>query len=446
MVGALAGLGLGGLAPAWASGTFTVGSFTKSTSAAPVTQAVVHGLGVAPKAVILWTNGKTDTTLGAGFLYAFGMTDGTTSASAATASDDNAGTSNVHRRIASKVLTLVNGTGTLLAEADLQSTDETNFTLNWTTNNATADVIHFIAIGGSRISAKVVTWAMALATGNQSVTGVGFRPDVVIHAHAGAFIASIPTTTTHGAHGLSVMDDTGAQWSTVSGSVTASNTSDTQRYQRSNKCLGGISNDLSVVKEAAWVSMDSDGFTIDHSTANAWDNMVASLALKGVRKAVGCISKGTGAAPASQAVTGLSFRPNLVLFSSDQNTASTTAATHARFGIGASDGTTAGSSAWQDTDALNRTSTDGVDKTSNVFIKVNNDTQTIDAVADMISLDAAGFMLNWTTNDAVATEICYLALAGPRRVTVTGAAGTKQGGTGTRRRSSRIARGPDADN
>src|SRR5205823_2712739 len=131
-------------------------------------------------------------------------------------------------------------------------------------------VIHFIAIGGSRISAKIAPWAMALATGDQSVTGVGFRPDIVIHAQAGSFIASIPTTTTHGAHGLSMMDNTGAQWSSISGSVTASNFSDTQRYQRSNKCLGGIGSDLSVVKEAAWVSMDSDGFTINHSIANSW--------------------------------------------------------------------------------------------------------------------------------------------------------------------------------
>jgi hypothetical protein len=36
----------------------------------------------------------------------------------------------------------------------------------------------------------------------------------------------------------------------------------------------------------------------------------------------------------------------------------------------------------------------------------------------MTSLDAGGFTLGWTTNDAVATELCYLALAGPRRVQV----------------------------
>ena len=106
VLGALTVLGLGGLAPAWASGTFTVGSFTKSTSAAPVTQAVAHGVGSTPKALILWTNGKTGTTLGAGFLYAFGMTDGTTSASTATASDDDGVTPRAPTADREQVLTI----------------------------------------------------------------------------------------------------------------------------------------------------------------------------------------------------------------------------------------------------------------------------------------------------------------------------------------------------
>jgi len=36
----------------------------------------------------------------------------------------------------------------------------------------------------------------------------------------------------------------------------------------------------------------------------------------------------------------------------------------------------------------------------------------------MSSLDSDGFTLSWTTNDAVATEVCYLALTPRRRVLV----------------------------
>jgi len=170
------------------------------------------------------------------------------------------------------------------------------------------------------------------------------------------------------------------------------------------------------------VSMDSNGFTMNYTTTDANAGQVISLALKGVRAAAGSFAKSTGAAPVSQAVTGVRFRPNLVLLASGQNTASTSGATNTRVGIGGNDGTTEGSAAFTDTNGLSPTSVQGVDKTTKVFVKVNNNTQTIDAEADMTSLDATGFTLNWTTNDAVATEIGYLALAGPRRVIVIGSA------------------------
>ena len=41
---------------------FKVGSFTKSTGAGPVSQIIPHGLGQVPKAMILWTEGRTDET------------------------------------------------------------------------------------------------------------------------------------------------------------------------------------------------------------------------------------------------------------------------------------------------------------------------------------------------------------------------------------------------
>ena len=87
--------------------------------------------------------------------------------------------------MANKVLTMVRWGEVVVAEADLSSWDDTNFTLNWTTNDANAYVIHFIAIGGSDVSARVVDWTMRTTTGNTTVTGVGFQPDVVFHAHGG---------------------------------------------------------------------------------------------------------------------------------------------------------------------------------------------------------------------------------------------------------------------
>ena len=195
-------------------GSFKVGSFTKTTVGAPASQTVAHGLGVIPKAIIFWTESRTATMFGTSRHTSIGFTDGTANErSASAASQDNAGFSNASRRIADKAITIVQWGETVLAEANRTAWDATNFTLNWTTNDANAYVIHFIAIGGTEISAKVVDWTMPVATGNFSVTGIGFTPVVVIHAHAGSgFTSAIPGSQTHGAMDLGVMDAGGAQW------------------------------------------------------------------------------------------------------------------------------------------------------------------------------------------------------------------------------------------
>ncbi len=49
-------------------------------------------------------------------------------------------------------------------------------------------------------------------------------------------------------------------------------------------------------------------------------------------------------------------------------------------------------------------------KIDKVFIKNDNNTQTIDAEADLTGFTNVGFTLDWTTNDGVATQMLYLAL------------------------------------
>lgn len=403
------------------AGDFLVGSFTKTTSAATVSQVVSHSLGQTPRAILLWTNGKTNESIGTGFLFGLGMSDGTTSKALAASSTDGVGTSLANRRMASKVLTIVDGAGTTLAEADLASWSSSSFTLSWTTNDSTAYVVHYLLISGPHVSAKVLGWTMAVATGSQSITGVGFQPDLILMAHVGAaHTASLPSTSANTGVSISMANAAGESAATCSFSQSASGTTSTHRYQRAGKALIAATNVLT--KEATLTSMDSDGFTLNYSTANASAGQMITLALAGVRSAIGSFTKPTGAAPATDVHSGLDFQPRAVLFASAQNTTNATFDSHTRLGFGATDRTTSGCSAFQDADALDVASVDGVDKTSSTFVKVNNDTETIDAVATLSSLDPTGFTLSWTPNDAVATEILYLALAPPRRVIVVGSA------------------------
>ena len=156
---------------------FKVGSFTKKTSTG--TQSVAHGLGTTPKLVILWSVVQTTAgSFGAEWGFSFGASNGSTSRAISTASDD-AGTATPRRRAADAWITIVKFNATLMGEADFSSWDATNFTLNWTTADANAYIINFMAFSG--VTASVLEWNRPTSAGNASITGAGMTPDLVMH-------------------------------------------------------------------------------------------------------------------------------------------------------------------------------------------------------------------------------------------------------------------------
>ena len=169
--------------------TIRTGSFVKTSGTGSVDQVVAHGLSGTPKALILWTDAKSNESFSAELALSFGFTDGTTSLSVGGASQNGVGTSNAARRIGTKLLTIIPPTSTSgpLVEAAFKSWDSTNFTITWNPNTATSYVIHYIAIGGTEVSAKVLNWQQPNTTGNKAVTGVGFQPTVVLHATRARF-------------------------------------------------------------------------------------------------------------------------------------------------------------------------------------------------------------------------------------------------------------------
>ncbi len=357
--------------------------------------------------------------------FGFGMSDGTTGKSLAVSSQNGADTSNAASRLADKVLTIVQWdtatAGIVLAEADLQSWDDTNLVLNWTTNDARAYVVHYIAFGGTDLMAQVVPWTMGPAAGDRKVVGVAFQPNLVFHAY-GSYLQSTasPITTAGAAFGLGAMDgepSAGHQWATSFLSADALGTTDTQRGQQIDACIYAFDQALASQRRAHFVSMNTDGFTVNFSpSGSAVDAQVISLALAGLNGQVGSFLKSTGGAPASQPVIGVGFKPSAILLTSFQDVARAGGpVAETRFGIGASDGTTEGSSAFRDQDAVAGVSNLlAVDKTSKVFVKIDTNSTApviINAEADLTSMDVDGFTLNWTTNDAVQTQILYVAMA-----------------------------------
>jgi hypothetical protein len=162
--------------------SFKSGWFTKSTNVStPVTQSIT-GVGFQPKAVILYSIRNT-TGFADDSMFSIGFSDGTNDRAVTTASTHNASTSSGRRRHADDkiILAITNGSSSSIEwECKLTSLDADGFTLNWTTNNASADLIGYICLGGSDITnVKAGTFDNSNVIGNQDVTDVGFRPSIV---------------------------------------------------------------------------------------------------------------------------------------------------------------------------------------------------------------------------------------------------------------------------
>ena len=174
--------------------------------------------------------------------FGFGMTDGTTSRSVSTSSQDVVTTSNASTRMAAEGPDPGQWGEVAVAEADLSSWNDTSFTLNWTTNDS-ALVRHPLhrhrRIGragqGRRLDDGEHDGGDA-----KTVTGVGFQPDVVLNAHGGfsadrgAAVVNRGRRVRPRRHGLRRRPDGRPRCSRATDN---SNTSDTQRGQQTDAAL-----------------------------------------------------------------------------------------------------------------------------------------------------------------------------------------------------------------
>ena len=406
-------------APADAA-SFKVGSFTKATGAAPAVQAVPHGLGEVPKALILWTVGRTNQSFGPGLRAGFGFTDNQTGASDSHSQgwsiNDGVTPSNADTHSSTgfdpeRVLVIQSPTGPV-ASADFGGWDATNFTLNWLTNDANPYVIHFIAIGGAEVRAEMVSTNLHTTTGNRGI-GMNFKPDVVFLLPTQSQNTGVNTSAA--APSLGAVDRHGNQWAVAGWSGDGRNPSDTLRFQATDAAILNFDATGTLTHRAAFAGFltgPPDGIDLNYSVGTPCGGTncrLFVLGIAGIEAWVGSFTKATIAGP--QTVTGIPrMKPRAIFLASNQDVAQAGPVDHHRMGIGASDGTTQAASAWQDTDNQNPSSADSIDKTSKVFVKFDNATPSIDAEADLTSLDWGGFTLNWTTNDAVPTEMLYVAL------------------------------------
>ncbi len=388
------------------------GSFAKTTAPAPATQNIT-GVGFKPKALILYTTAQSAEGFADTYYFAIGVSDGATSRTVAVGSANAVSPSTALAAGLPNVMVTINSTMATIAIADLVSFNTDGFTLNWTTNDATPSIIHYLALGGGDLTnTKVGEFTENTVTGNQAVTGVGFLPDFVMFMHFG----TNGTVITDGYTSLGFAKSPTKEGALAVTSVGGVKTTSTFRDERTDRCIVELKPHTGALNaEASFVSMDTNGFTINWLSAPASADKVFYLALKGGQYDVGSFTEKSGTGP--QAVTGVGFTPKGLMLASVNNVASMAVASNNRLSFGAAHAAGAGNegTVWSgDKDKVKPSITARSTLTTKIIRLATeaapSSSSTPNGEADLSSFDSnGGFTLNWTTSDTVARQILYVA-------------------------------------
>ena len=412
LIGILLLLGLQ-CSPAYADFKSYTGSFLANTSTGNQS---ITGVGFQPKVILFLSDQKADPQ---GFHNDARATIGVGISSTSRFAIGYSGSANAANPFVwgissgTKCILHVKGFPSVSIAADFVSQDVDGFTVNWTTAPATATRIFYVALGGSDVLVSAGNFALSGSTGNQSITGTGWQPDLVMFAGD----ASSDTENTSGKQ----------SYNTVIGFATSSSNQFTiGRYgkggttptsaggiQVGDKCFARLSNATTLDVAASFVSMDSNGFTID--VTNAGSRRIYYLAIKGVKASI--LSFSEPVATGTTTVTGVPFTPTTGLFFS-MNKASTTSITpDAALMMGMVDQLKNYRVTMSDSqDAVNANSQEQGWTDETKFLKhgtatISTGTMTINAEATFTDWVPGGLTYNMTTGNATQREVYSVLLA-----------------------------------
>jgi len=288
-----------------------VGSFNSGTGAVSSTVAV-SGLGFQPKGIIFWWSGRSESspTVGRqshkrGVGFCAGATD---RIFLAQQSEDNVGTTNTDRGYRDDGVIGIISTGSVWdGRLDLQSFDSDGFTLVVDVVMGQNMRVHYLALGGTSLTNVTTgTFLMTDAEENLAVTGVGFQPDEVLFFGYGENNVPPDLDTTLRGCTFGGMVDGSQQGYLSNASEDGAGTTRTQAAcHMGSECHMRLNVSGAENADLAFVSMDSDGFTVDQVEAD--DDRVAFMALKGGDYAVVELDSRTDTNDI--VVSGLGFQP-----------------------------------------------------------------------------------------------------------------------------------------
>jgi hypothetical protein len=393
------------------------GTFTKTTV---VGAQAITGVGFLPKAVIFWWTRQTSYGELAGISTGYGFATNYSGAyqnrAVAFALNDAAASSVAGRRRSDtySVIILSSGTPALGAQASVTALNNDGFVLNWQTNEARADVCHYVAFGGSDLTAtRAGSFNLATGIGTQDITSVGFQPNFVMFLWTST--EAVDTNAAHAEVGMGLAVSATKRSAIVANSEDGRLTIDTWQQQRTDSCI--LLLDPANGGQDAIVDFSqflADGFRLSKSDGPSASTPIFYLALKGGEYDTGSFDSSTTAG--TQDITGVGFQPKLLMLATQGRSASTSVGSTAELTLGASASSTERGVAWfEDPDAL--ADSDNEMETLNATIvswrdRTAANTFTLRGSADFASFLPNGFRLNWTSVEATGRQILYVAFGG----------------------------------
>jgi hypothetical protein len=372
----------------------------------------VTGVGFRPKALFVF--GVHRPALEAWdeiYVWQYGFTDGTTSVAFGAVSQDGEGTSDTQRTWEEGAIHR-HESGPTIFRATFQEFTDDGFIVNWTNVGLARVTLQYLAIGGDEVTADVGSFLTGTVDEAEIEETISFEPTLVL-------FAPVPTTATSGGTtgmnmpALGFTDGTN-QGTIAVNSVNGAGTSNTHRYQRTNHCISWLNDSTGAIQmQAEIVSFAADAFTVRIKDVST-DQRVYYLALGNVTAVVGAFNQRTSTG--GQSITGLAFDPQALLTMSVQIAAAATVQDQNRLMIGAAGGGSAGAS-WAG-DADNEGVTINARRQTAQGVVLFADpaaafaSSTVVAQAAFTQFTTGGFDLNWTTADATARQVLYVAFLG----------------------------------
>jgi len=404
------------ISPAYANPDFQVkkGTFQKITTTGSQT---VSGVGFQPKTVIFWWTRQTSygelAAVHIGYGFASYYDGAYQNCGVAFASDDAAASSNAGRRRSATycIIILSSGTPVMSAQASVTAFGSDGFTLNWQTNENRADIIHYIALGGTTLTnVKAGSFTLQASTGLQDVTTVGFQPNFVMFLWT--YSEAVDTDTSHAEIGMGFAKSSIKRGAIVANSEDGRATMDTWQQQRTDSCILTLT--ASSGAQNAIVDFSqflSNGFQINIITAPSVSTAIFYLALSGGNYDVGSFN--SPATTGTQDITTVGFLPKLLILATQGRTSGTAIGSTSELAFGGAISSSERGCTWfEDPDAL--ADSDNEQESLNTIViqwrdRTAADTFTLRGSADFVQFLSNGFRLNWTSVDANGREVIYVA-------------------------------------